>query len=210
MREYLRREKISFKYMPAFWLLRLFFCISLLFSGYAQWCVMIIASYFSIGFIYGTEMENMLPLTDEEIRSQRFLRVRVIWIRYFILGVISLLINYYLIKKGTDSRVNTPVVIMHFILQMISVYDTFLDAITRSGRNNRFFDSISHKGITKYITETIPLLVFFIYGYLILIMTSQINANIWIHVSVLGISSILLGINAILKSKAWRISDYEH
>ncbi len=26
----------------------------------------------------------------------------------------------------------------------------------------------------------------------------------------LGISSILLGINAILKSKVWRISDYEH
>ena len=211
MSDYLRREKLSFKYMPIFWLLRILFCLAVIFSGYAQWCVMIIGTFASIGFIYSTEMENMLPMTDEEIKAVRFMRVRNVWLRYLFLGLISILVHFLLLDRMGDTWFPTPIIIMHFVLQMINMYDTFLDAITPKALKGDFRSLVKKTEISKYFTETIPRLVFFIYGISLIITHGIINeGSVWVHVVVLGIASILMGLNVVRDAKAWRLMDYDY
>ena len=210
MNDYLRREKISFKYLPVFWLLRIAFCLAILFTGYAQWGVMVVGAAFSIGFINSTEMESMLPMTDEEIKAMRFTKVRAVWLRYLVFGLLSLAVHYLLADWMGDKWYPTPLILFHFALQMLVVLSVFIDGIT-SSLLKKVGSPLVKKEVKKYFTESIPHIVFFVYGIALLHFHSLIDDGpLWIHLLILGIAAVLMGIDVFDKVKAWRVTDYEH
>ena len=70
MKDYFRRERISFKYTPILWAVRLLFVSLVIFSGSAQWIIVLLGSAVSVGYVHSTEMEHMLPLSDKEITAK--------------------------------------------------------------------------------------------------------------------------------------------
>ena len=75
MKDYFRREKLSFKYNPIHWFGRLLFIFLIVTSGILQWIVVLFGSAFSISFVHSTEMEHMLPMSDDELIRKKLTKV---------------------------------------------------------------------------------------------------------------------------------------
>lgn len=214
MKEYFAREKISFSNTPALYPARLLLVALLVISGNYQWIIILFGTAFSIGFIYLTEIEYMLPLTDKELRDLRFRRVGIVWLRYLIFGLIGRVFAYIASTRGwglgrEEICVARPyIVLAHFILLMIYAYELMLDSAGERKPVNKAPFFIKKEKI-KYLTETLPHLVFFVYSMGIMLKhgIARLGSE-WIHVAILLAAAVILLVNVIISRSKWRLGDY--
>lgn len=218
MKDYFRRERISFKYTPILWAVRLLFVSLVIFSGSAQWIIMLLGSAVSVGYVHSTEMEHMLPLSDKEITAKNLRKIRFVWLRYLILGVMSKVYVYLAVKNGwivANSLIanETPLIdICFFILLMVYAYELMLDA----GNDNKRLDglgSIFKKKAIKYFIETLPHIVFFIYAISMMMSGSSRRGILSkgsdrFHIYILITAAVLLTVDVILERRKSRLCDY--
>lgn len=162
MREYFRLEKISFHYMPVFFLTRILFAALVLFLGYAQGCVMLFAATFSVGFVHLTEMERLIPLTEEELKRKRLTRVIMIEIRYAILGILGYCLAYFF-APYPDLWIYRIIIekpltcLAFFVLQMGVILANLLDAVLQ-------LDPLwKSKSVFRFFFYGIPQIIFFVF-----------------------------------------------
>lgn len=218
MKDYFRREKLSFKYNPIHWLGRLLFIFLIVTSGILQWIVVLFGSAFSISFVHSTEMEHMLPMSDKELIRKKLTKVGNVWLRYLVLGIIGRIYIYFASKNGwygfctkLETR-STLLVIGFFVLLMVYAYEVMLDAISENrfdGRTREMFPP----NLCKIFIQTLPHIVFFVYA-IMLIMSGETKRALlqygpeWMHLSILLAAALLLSINALIERKNLKVVDY--
>ncbi len=214
MTEYFREEKIRFKYFPLFYLTRLLFTALVFILGQAQWAVMAIVASLSYGFRYDTEAEHFIPLSVDEMIKRRRTRLWMIWIRYAVLGLASLLLHYRMMQNGIfnlDSEFS--VLLRHpaaagafFILQMAFVYSSLLSSSIRQINPEKKHLPMRMQ-IFDYVFRILPNIVFFTYGIMLPHRFME-NGPDRIHCCILLAATVLLIIHSCVKSKTSGLSDY--
>ena len=216
--DYLRREKILFKYHPKLWIARIIFIILVILSGCFQWLIMIIASAISIGYVHSSEMEHMLPMTDRELTARNLMKVRMVWLRYLIFGAIGNVYVYLSSKNGwfllyPNAIYKAPVLeLCFFILQMVYIYEIMLDEANDNKRLNGFGKHPKIEPV-KILIQVIPHLVFYIYAVSISISSDKrrgilcIDAD-EIHMTIISAAALLILINLLTERKKSRICDH--
>ena len=217
MKDYFRRQGLSFKYNPIFWLLRLFFVYLMVTTGRLQWLIILFGTAFSIGFVQNTEMEHMLPMSEEEIIKQKLTKVGFIWLRYLVIGLIG---RVYIFLAGENgwygyhdyvSREMPILEISFFVLIMVYAYELMLDAI-REDKGTGLKEVIPRK-IYKYFIQTLPHFIFFFYA-VIMIMSAQERKGVlkygdeWMHAAAILAAAVLLTINILIERKSFKTTDY--
>ncbi len=211
IKDYFREEKISFRSWPVFIVMRIAFAALIIFTFNVQWCMMVMGAVFSIGFIQNTEAEKIIPLTDEELKQKRFVRVNMVWLRYLILGIIG-----YIVTLNLTGFQNVRELIMmrpcmyfaFFILQMVTIYQTMLEQMIDNSSSKRF---TLKQPIEKYIFNSIPSIIFFVYGVSSIQNTGKgffFTGQEWPHVLVMLIGALLSIIYTIIQYKRWKIEDF--
>ncbi|SEF68980.1 hypothetical protein SAMN04487934_102159 [Eubacterium ruminantium] len=217
MKDYFRREKISFKYYPLFWVIRLLFVFMIITSGMLQWVVILFGSAFSIGFVYGTEMEYMLPMSQEEIKRKRLIRIRNVWIRYAVLGVIGRIYIYFASKNGwyglhdMIAVKNPEISAAFFVLLMIYAYELMLDAGISAKTSG--MAQLIPSSFVKVIIQTIPHIIFFIYAVMAIKYAAKPDGiesmgPMWLHLTFLLSASGLLLINIFVEKSGRILKDF--
>lgn len=209
MREYFRQERLSFRYLPVFWLTRLLFVVMSILLPTAQMFLMITAAVFSYGFRYQTEEESLLPLTDEEIKRMRLARCNMIWLRYLIVGLASILLGYLfpdsIILRG--GLFESPVILgAFFTLQMVAVYETLLEKAAGITGGKKIYTPF------RYVFCSFPSVILFAYAFTGLTFQKRpaffMNGAAWIHASILLAATALLAIYCVRLCGEWKIRDF--
>ena len=213
IKDYFRQELAAFKARPVLLVPRLCFIYLVLWAGTMQWIIMTFSQIFSIGFVFASEEEKLIPFTDEEIKQRKRTRVRMVWLRYLIVGLGSYVVMFF-----RTNFAGMPEAVMRrpylyaafFILQMVFVYHSLQEQVidrTKDGRRN-----FLGRPARAYVFETIPYIMFFAYAYgLAKGMGSDSFATMgreWIHVLVLLIAALLLSIDCAYRYKNWKLLDH--
>ena len=208
MREYLRQEKISIRYMPLFLLTRTLFLVLMIWIPAVQLFIMIWAHNFSYGFRYETEAEYLLPLSDDELRRMRLERGHMIWLRYLIVGLISsalafLLPEGFLLRGELFTR---PLVyVAYFVLQMTAIYEGLLEKITNQARD-------AHRTVFQFIFCTIPTILLFTYAFSSMsfhhFMPVFMEGAEWIHILLLLAATAFMAVYCMKLYRDWKLTDY--
>ena len=213
IKDYFRMEATAFKARPYFWLLRIMFVALVLISGSIQWCFMIMGAIFSLGFLHSSEEERILPFTDEEFKKRKIIRVNMIWLRYLILGIGSYIVVFtgpYSMSKPETVMLRPYMYIAFFILQMAFVYRSLQEQIIDKTANARIF---SKQPVHKYIFQSIPSIVGFVYGMSITKgPTSEFFIDLgeeWVHVTIMLVAALLLIVWIIKNYMEWKILDFQ-
>lgn len=217
MSEYIREEMIKFKYHPVFILTRLLMLAVLIAVSYAGWGAMLFASAWSVGFVYSTETESMLPLTDAEVIKRKHFRINMIWLRYLIFGLIAYAVNYVMILKdvsvwdiGFAPMTEKPfIVISFFILQMVFIYNALLSVMVPDHTNK--FSAALKNAFKNDLISVLSGIVFFTYAVDLTLSKKRtliIEGNEFIHCAILLAAAVLMGIGIYKKIKDWKVTDF--
>lgn len=218
MKDYFRRERLIFKYNPIYWFSRLLFVFLIVTAGILQWIVILFGSAFSIRFVHSTEMEHMLPMSDDELIKKKLTTVGNVWLRYLILGVIGRLYIYFAAKNGwygfcTRLETNSLLLMIgFFILLMVYAHEIMLDAISENRFDGRTRELLP-KNICKIFIQTIPHLIFFVYAIMLIISAETRRSLLkfgpdWLHAAILIAAALLLSVNVLIERKKLKIVDY--
>lgn len=206
MKDYFRQESVAFRNTPWFWATRILLVLVILLSGKSQWYIMCMSQWFSIGILYSTEEEYLLPLTEKEYKHRRMTRVWMIWIRYLILGMLSYAMVYG-IQGYLHTNDNIPgrplMTIVFFILQMVTLYEILLESVVDREEKKAFF---------RTPTKLIPFAIFFVYGiaYVIAGTTGPFySGQMMIHIAVMMTAVLIEIFNCIRMIRDWKIGDYD-
>ena len=213
VKDYFRQESTAFRSRPYLWVLRIILVAWVLYSGSAQWCVIIPGHSFSIGFTHHTEIERFIPFSDEELKKRKFTRVNIIWLRYLILGIISYILIFIFDNPfiKAETFLNRPYMyIAFFILEMVFVYNGLLDMVIERRRDTKI--KLNYP-ISQYVFYILPFIVFFVYAISVLqAPRNSFFSNIgeqWAHVIVLLTAAALMIIHTFRMYKSWKIADFE-
>lgn len=209
MREYFRQERLSFRYIPAFWLARLLFVVMIILLPTAQMFLMLMAAVFSYGFRFETEAESLIPLTDEEIKRMRLTRCHMIWLRYLIVGFVGILLGYLLpdsiIIRG--GMYGSPAILgAFFALQMVAIYETLLERAEGITGGKKIYTPF------RYVFCSLPTVILFVYAFRGLEFRKKtaffMNGATWIHAGILLAATALLAIYCVKLYSEWKIRDF--
>lgn len=209
MREYFRQERLTFRYMPVFYLTRLLFVALIFLLPAVQMFVMIIAATFSYGFRYDSEEEWLIPQTDEDMRKKKLTRCKMIWLRYFLIGLLGILLAYLFPQyfKMRSSLFETPWILgAYFLLQMMVVYEALLERAVEFNRFNK------PPKLFRFVCNSIPTIFFFSYGFAGMDTNHKLGFFFegpqWLHVIVLLVNGALLGFYCRKLFRVWRLTGF--
>ncbi len=209
MREYFRQEKISFRFMPVFYLTRLLFVALIILQPAVQFFIMMVAATFSYGFRYEAEVEWFIPLTDEEIKRNKLTRCNFIWLRYFLTGVASIALAFFVpnpvVMRGR--LFDRPLILAaFFILQMLVIYGALLEKATEYGKEKK------KKGFFRLFSEWVPTVVGFTYGFAGLAFRKRepffTGGGSWLHAGILLACAVICLIRCMKIYKSWSIKGF--
>ena len=208
MREYLRQERISIRYMPIFLLTRTLFLVLMIWIPAVQLFIMIWAYNFSYGFRCETEAEYLLPLSDEELKRMRLERGNMIWLRYLIVALLSsalafLLPEDFLFRGELFTR---PLIYAaYFILQMTTIYEGLLEKVTGQMRTTR-------RTLSQFIFCTLPTILLFTYCFSSMsfhhFMPIFMEGPEWIHILLLLTATAFMAAYCVKLYREWKPVDY--
>ncbi|GEM_PF-2551931 len=212
IKDYFRNEKINFKSWPVFWVLRIVFAALILISFNVQCFFMIMGASFSMGFAHNTEVEKILPLSDEDLKKKRMVKVNMVWMRYLIFGIAGAIYTmtfpkYSEIREHILSR--PYMYFSFFILQMVMIYSTMLELMIENCKEDKF---TFKQPIFKYIFSLIPTIIFWVYA--VSSMRNSVTALFfmgyeWPHIVVMLTAALFLIIYNISIYKKWKIMDFK-
>ena len=209
MREYFRQEKISFRFMPVFYLTRLLFVALIILQPAVQLFIMMSAAMLSFGFRYEAEAEWLLPLTDEEIKRNKLIRCNFIWLRYFLTGAASIALAVFVpnpvVLRGR--LFDRPLILAaFFVLQMLVTYGALLEKATEYGREKK------KKGFFRLFSEWVPTAVCFIYGFAGLAFRKRepffMSGGSWLHAGILLACAAIYLIRCMKLYNSWSIKGF--
>jgi len=209
MREHVRMEWLSLKHMPVFWLTRILFIALVICAGNLQGFVMMLGCAFSLGFVFDSEEECILPLTDEEMKRRRLYRVGMIWLRYLIVGLIGIAAAFLLpglTEFTVVMREKRLLFAAFFVLQMALIYETMLENVTKRKHMEPY------GSVKKFAFGILPTIVFFTYalsGFLRENRPFFYDGAEWIHVCILLVAAALLVIYCFVICREWKLGDFE-
>lgn len=209
MREHFRMERITLKYMPAFWLTRLLFVALVICAGNLQGYVMILACAFSVGFVFDSEEEALHPLTDDEIKRRRMTRIGMIWLRYLLAGLIGIAVAHFLPDSTGLTVIMKEKRLLYaafFVLQMALVYENMLELVTKRKRVEPL------GSVRRFLLSSLPTIVFFVYAISFLTQGRRpffYEGAEWVHACILMTSAALLGIHCFVICRKWKLMDFE-
>jgi hypothetical protein len=218
MKDYFRRERISFKYNPILWLARLLFVFLMIVAGRMQWFIILFGSAFSVGFVQATEMEHMLPLSEKEVIGKKKMKIRNVWLRYLLIGMVGRVYIYFAGKNGWygfHDHVSRKLLLIEaafFILLMVYAYELMLDAISEA-RENGGVRTLLPRAVYKIFIQTIPHVIFFTYAIVIMMSAQKAKGLLkegpqWMHAAILLGAAVLLVINVLIERSKLGTYDY--
>lgn len=210
MREYLRQERISFRYMPIFIFTRTIFLVLMIFLPAVQFFIMLGAYSFSYGFRCDTEAEYLLPLSDDEVRKMRLSRGNMVWIRFLLIAMLSNALAFLfpesIVYRG-EIFTKPMVFLAYFVLEMTMIYEGLLEKITGLGQT-------THRSLFQFVFYSIPMILLFSYTFSSLsfhnFLAFFMEGSEWIHVLLLLTATVLMAAYSVKIYRDWKLTDYHH
>ncbi|MBQ9490276.1 MAG: hypothetical protein IJU80_10130 [Lachnospiraceae bacterium] len=207
MSEYFRQEKITLQYMPIFLCTRALFLVLMIWLPAVQVFIMLMAASFSYGFRNDTEIEHMLPLSDEELKRMRLERGTMIWMRYLLVALLGSALAFLLPKDilFRGELFEKPLVYgAFFLLEMAMIYETLMERFIKNSRKNY--------SLFRFVFCSIPTICLFTYAFSSMsfhkFMPVFMEGAEWIHALILLTATALMAIYCGKLYRDWKLSDY--
>ena len=92
---------------------------------------------------------------------------------------------------------------------MVFVLEIFIANVTNEKDESSFKRVFLKDEVYKYFTQSLPHIVYFVYGYTMMIHPSLISeVSVYINLLIISISIILLMANNIIKLRNWRLHEF--
>ena len=207
MKDYFRKEKITYRYWPLNIFPRLWFVGLMVMIPSIQWALIMILTSISYGSQYTNEIESLLPLTDAEIKRNRLTKCNMVWLRYFIVSAAGFAMAFLCPwHEGMGGLfINNSIFASYFTLQMVMTYSNLLERAISAGQVKKKND------IFTYLFNSLPSIVFVVYGWNGLNISKSsliLLGNPMAHAIILTVAAVLSIIYCVRTYRNWTLTDY--
>ena len=209
MKDYLRLEKIRYRYKPYLLIARIALDICLIILNHKYvFPLIVLCGFLPVNLKYVTEEEYIIPMSDTDIKKRRMMYVKITWLRFALLGIVNLVKTLIFDSQNQyDYLINRPVIIIPaLILTLILLYRALIgETFFVKGRS--FFP----EPVFRFIfCVWIPFGILTYYT----IENKSIEEDLMtipsiVHIIVMIFGMLLVSYSIILLNVGWKIRDYD-